>query len=217
MPDILEIKPTRMELLKLVRRVELADKGHRLLKQKLDALIGELMKEAGELEKKKQEVHRLVARAFSGLIRAEAETGPRHIRTLAWVLGQGIELNLSYRNVMGVEVPQIGLTREWPGYPERGTLPSEASFTVEEALRSFRAAIESILARAESEERLRRIAAEVEKTRRRVNALEFIVIPRMRSTIKYIRMRLEEYAREDFIRMKRIKFLLREKKSAAAS
>jgi len=212
MPDILEIKPTRMELLKLVRRVELADKGHRLLKQKLDALIGELMKEAGELEKKKQEVHRLVALAFSRLIRAEAETGPRDIRTLAWVLGQGIELNLSYRNIMGVEVPQIGLAREWPGYPERGTLPSGASLTVEEALRSFRLAIESILARAESEERLRRLAAEVERTRRRVNALEFIVIPRMRATIKYIRMRLEEYAREDFIRMKRIKFLLREKR-----
>lgn len=211
MPDILEIKPTRMELLKLVRRVELADKGHRLLKEKLDALIGELLKEVRELEVKKREAHRLMARAFTLLTRAEAQTGPREIRTLAWILGRGVELNWASRNIMGVEVPQISITRDWPGYPERGSLPSATSITVEESIRGFRLALQAILTHAEAEERLRRLAAEVERTRRRVNALEFIVIPRMRATIKYIRMRLEEYAREDFIRMKRIKFLLREK------
>jgi V/A-type H+-transporting ATPase subunit D len=116
---------------------------------------------------------------------------------------------------MGVETPQLELPREWPGYPERGLLPSGTTTAVEESIRGFRRALKAILALAESEERLRRIASEVEKTRRRVNALEYIVIPRMKATIKYIRMRLEEYAREDFIRMKRIKALLKEKKAAA--
>ena len=213
MPEIIEgVSPTRMELLWLRRREKLAEKGHDLLREKRDALIAEFLAVVGDVRAERKEVEAKLKEAFNHLIIAQARLGVEEVRQLSLMTAQEISLDFSSRSIMGVSVPILdlseGLTRN---VTDRGYGFIESSAAVDNCARSFEEALEKIIKLAELEEAVQNLAGEVEKTKRRVNALEYVMIPRLKTTRKYIQMRLEEMERENFVRLKKIKSMLERK------
>jgi len=202
------IKPTRMELLKLKKRVKLADKGHRLLREKRDALISELMAVIREYKDARNKVEENLKIAFYNLLMAEVLMGSSDLEQISGITTRDIALEFATKNIMGVSIPIMKMADVVRKINERGYGLLSTTAKLDDAARSFEESLLSIVKLAEVEESLRRIALEVEKTKRRVNALEYIVIPRLRATIKHIDMRMEEIERENFLRLKKIKAAL---------
>ena len=210
MPEIIEgVSPTRMELLRLRRREKLAVKGHDLLREKRDALIAEFLDVVCEVRTAREDVEDKLKEAFDSLVIAQAGLGTEELRQLSLMTAQEIPLDFSSRSIMGVNVPILGLqegvTRK---NTERGYGFIDSSAAVDKCAKNFEEALEKIIRLSELEEVVRNLAGEVEKTKRRVNALEYIMIPRLKATRKYIQMRLEEMERENFTRLKKIKEIL---------
>ena len=119
------------------------------------------------------------------------------------------------KNIIGIKVPEIALESDERNLGNRGYSPITTSASLDEAAGKFDNALSLVVQMAEVEKTIELLATEVEKTKRRVNALEYIVIPRMKNTSKFIRMRLDEMEREDFSRLKKIKGKLAKKKEAS--
>ena len=213
MPEIIEgVSPTRMELLWLRRREKLAVKGHDLLREKRDALIAEFLDVVSEVRGARKEVEDKLREAFDYLIIAQAGLGGEEVRQLSLMTPQEISLDISSRSIMGVSVPILELQDELTrNVTDRGYGFMDSSAAVDKCARSFEEALEKLIKLAEMEEAVRNLAGEVEKTKRRVNALEYVMIPRLKATRKYIQMRLEEMERENFTRLKKIKTMLERK------
>jgi V/A-type H+-transporting ATPase subunit D len=213
MPEIIEgVSPTRMELLYLRRREKLAEKGHDLLREKRDALIAEFFDVVGEVRDARKEAEETLQEAFNYLILAQARLGVDEVRQLSLMTPQEISLEFSSRSIMGVNVPLLELQSELVrDVTDRGYGFTDSSAAVDKCARSFEEALKKIIKLAELEEAVRNLAGEVEKTKRRVNALEYVMIPRLKTTRKYIQMRLEEMERENFTRLKKIKAMLERK------
>ena len=213
MPEIIEgVSPTRMELLYLRRREKLAEKGHDLLREKRDALIAEFLDVVGEVRGARKEAEEKLQEAFNYLLLAQARLGVDEVRQLSLMTPQEISLEFSSRSIMGVSVPILELKSELArNVTDRGYGFVDSSAAVDKCARGFEEALEKIIKLAELEEAVRNLAGEVEKTKRRVNALEYVMIPRLKTTRKYIQMRLEEMERENFTRLKKIKMVLERK------
>ncbi len=213
MAEILQnVKPTRMELLKLRKRVKLADKGHKLLKEKRDALISEFMVVIKEYKDARKRVEENLKGAFYNLLMAEVLLGSRDLEQISGITLRDIDLDFMTKNIMGVSVPIMKVDNLVRRVNERGYGFLSTNAKLDDAAKSFEESILLIVKLAEVEESVRRIAEEVEKTKRRVNALEYIVIPRLKATIKHIEMRMEEIERESFLRLKKIKASLEARK-----
>jgi V/A-type H+-transporting ATPase subunit D len=213
MPEIIEgVSPTRMELLRLRRREQLAEKGHDLLREKRDALIAEFLDVVSEVRDARKEAEEKLKEAFDYLIIAQAWLGVEEVRRLSLMTTQEIPMDFSMRSIMGVNVPIIELPEDLSReVTERGYSFIDSSSAVDRCAKRFEEALEEIIKLAELEEAVRNLAGEVEKTKRRVNALEYVMIPRLKTTRKYIQMRLEEMERENFTRLKKIKAILERK------
>jgi len=213
MAEVLQnVKPTRMELLKLKRRVKLADKGHRLLKEKRDALISEFMGVIREYRQARERAEEHLKGAFHDLLFAEVLLGSRDIEQIGAICARDIALGVRTKNIMGVSIPVMETEKLVRKVHERGYGLLNTNAKLDDAAKSFEEALSLIVKLAEVEESVRRIAQEVEKTKRRVNALEYMVIPRLKATIKHIEMRMEEIERESFLRLKKIKASLEARK-----
>lgn len=213
MPEIIEgVSPTRMELLSIRRKEKIAEKGHDLLREKRDALIAEFLDLVGNVRGKRTEVENKLSDAFTFLLLAQMRLGVEEVKQLSLMTQREIPLDIATRSIMGVNVPilepKVELTRS---VTDRGYGFMNSSAAVDNCARSFEEALERIISLAELEEAVRTLAEEVEKTKRRVNALEYVVIPRLKATRKYIQMRLEEMERENFARLKKIKVMLERK------
>jgi V/A-type H+-transporting ATPase subunit D len=206
------VKPTRMELLKLKRRVKLADKGHRLLKEKRDALISEFMVVIKQYREARGKAEENLKAAFRDLLMAEVLLGSRDIEQISDITLRDIDLGFMTKNIMGVSIPVISIGNLVRKINERGYGLLSTNAKLDDAAKSFEECLTLIVSLAEVEESVKRIAEEVEKTKRRVNALEYIVIPRLKATIRHIEMRMEEIERESFMRLKKIKAALEARK-----
>lgn len=206
------VRPTRMELLKLKKRKVLAKKGHDLLEEKRDALIMEFFKMIEEYRKHRVELEEYIKRAFETLIEAQMVIGRSGVQEGSYSVTEMVDAQMNVRNIMGVRVPVImessPLRGEVDSGRERGYGYVSTSAKLDEASDGFERVLRHIMWLAEEESSIRKLAQEIEKTKRRVNALENILIPRLQSTQNYIEMHLEELEREDFFRRKRIKALL---------
>lgn len=199
------IQPTRGELLKLKRRIDLAKRGHELLREKRDALVTEFFDNLDLLRGKREVVEEKLDEAFDALMEAKVTSGNLDLERAGDASTRGIDVDVDSRNIMGVRVPVVeseGVDRE---VTERGYSLEQTTTKVDEAAEKFEEALEAILELSESEEIVKLLAKEIEKTKRRVNSLEHVLIPRLEDSKEYIEMRLEEQEREDKFRLKRVK------------
>ncbi|MBS7287452.1 MAG: V-type ATP synthase subunit D [Candidatus Freyarchaeota archaeon] len=206
------IHPTRMELLALKRRIILAEKGHDLLKEKRDALVMhffDILEDVGRLRK---EMNNALREAFEALIVAKMVMGPLRVEEAAMGVEPLYEVETSIQNIMGVKVPLLNIKERKVSMPPYGL--TDTSVVLDEAARKFREALRLAIQLAEVETAVRRLAEEIDKTKRRVNALKYIIIPKLENTIRYISLHLEEREREDLFRLKRVKAILERKETA---
>lgn len=200
----IEFKPTRMELIMLRRRRRLADKGLSLLKEKRDALVMELLETLREYKTLKEVVNNGVVKAYHKLLRAKMELGSIKVLETAMSTPSLYDVKLRLRSIMGVKVPSLSLSELETSKRLTYSLASTCS-SLDEAVSAFRSTLSSIISLAEVEASIRALAEEVKKAKRRVNALEFIIIPRLDRAIKFIELYLDERAREDVFRIKMLK------------
>jgi V/A-type H+-transporting ATPase subunit D len=206
MAKIIEgVKPTRMQLLEIKRKRELAKNGHKLLSEKRDALISEFFKIIDVRNELRERVERELREAFVSVIEAQMIMGKSNVQDIARQVESFGDISSTTMNIMGVLTPQMEV---------RGSGETElysfldTSAKLDEAVMKFRNLMQDIVKLAEVEGTIEDLAREIDKTKRRVNALEHIFIPRFEATEKYIELALSEREREDFFRRKRIKAIL---------
>lgn len=202
------VQPTRGELLKLKKRINLAKRGHELLKEKQDALVAEFFDILDKLDEVRDDTQKKLDEAFKQLIESKITIGTLELEKSAKASVRDIELDISTRNIMGVKVPIIESGDIERKVIDRGYSLYQTSGELDEAAREFEKALKSIIELAEIETTVKMLAKEIEKTKRRVNSLEHVLIPRLEESREYIEMRLEELERENFFRLKRVKAII---------
>ncbi|MBI1970176.1 V-type ATP synthase subunit D [Candidatus Woesearchaeota archaeon] len=202
---MVDVKPTRSELMKLKKKIKLAKSGHNLLKKKRDGLIldfFEILKRAKTL---RQELVEEYKKALYSMNIARTLESDLTIKSLALAVRGRPSVTVTTKNIMGVVVPKISSSAVQKQLRERGYGIIEGSSVIDDAARSYEKVVEKVIEAAEVETAMKKLLLEIEKTKRRVNALEFSVIPKMDVSQRFIKLRLEEMERENVFRLKRIK------------
>jgi V/A-type H+-transporting ATPase subunit D len=210
--QILEgVSPTRMELLEIRKKTILAEKGHKLLEEKRDALVERFFTIIDRRNQMKKEVDDTFNDAFLSLIQSQMIIGEQKVDDISHLTKDIGEVSFESDNIMGVKIPKLNSDNisidEKPLYGF-----SETCAKLDDAKKQFTALVSKLINLADLEGGIKSLAVEIEKTKRRVNVLENNLIPKLYATRKYIEMQLEEREREDFFRRKRIKALMEKKK-----
>ena len=200
-----DVKPTRMELIETKRKIKLSKSGYKLLKMKRDGLIMEFFELLPKVKDLRGQLSELYKDAMEKLAVAVAADGKTALESAANCLNKPPEVALSSKNIMGVVVPAVKVTPVEKSLEDRGYGLVGTSIRVDEAVHAFEKLSEMIILAAEGETTMKKLLDEIESTKRRVNALEFKVIPNLEEIAKYISFRLEELERESIFGLKRIK------------
>jgi V/A-type H+-transporting ATPase subunit D len=201
----LNVKPTRSELIALKKRIKLSERGYKLLKMKRDGLILEFFKVLAEAKDLKNELAEKYARAQEMIAIAETVEGTIGVKAAAMAASENPEIDLKSKNIMGVVVPKIESKSVKKSLNDRGYGVIGTSAAIDEAAEAFEDLVECIILSAELETTMKRLLDEIEGTKRRVNALEFKVIPEQVEARNFIKIRLDEMEREELTRLKRTK------------
>ncbi len=207
-----KISCTRMELLALKAQLTLARQGRDLLEEKRTALMKEFLKIADTILERSDVLQQSAVNARRALARAEAIAGSEAIQSAALVTRSELPLEVTTASVMGVKVPHIEQKRVSRSILQRGYSIVGSSMTIDETASAFEAEVDAIIALAESELRFARLAAEIRRTSRRLNALDHLLIPGLEADLDYIQMALDERERADHFRLKLIKRILERKR-----
>ncbi len=201
----MEVKPTRSELIKLKNKIKLAKSGHKLLKKKRDGLILEFFEILKETKSVRKDMVEKYKEALKKINMARIADGDLAIKSVSMAIRNKPVIEVSTKNIMGVVVPNIDSQNIRKGIAERGYGLVATSAAKTEAASAYEELMEYILLVAEVETSMIRLLQEIDKTKRRVNALEFEVIPKLTRLKNFIQLRLEEQERETIFRSKRIK------------
>ena len=201
----LDITPTRSELLKLKKQIKLAKSGHSLLKKKRDGLILEFFELLKTAKNARKELVETYVKAEQQLNVARVAHTDLTLQSIALAVEKSPEVELEQKNIMGVRVPKIKGEKIQKTIKERGVGVLGSTAIIDNAAVGYEKVVEEIIKVAELETAMKRMLKEIEKTKRRVNALEFKRIPEMDEVQKFITLRLEEMERENVFRLKRIK------------
>lgn len=200
-----DITPTRSVLLDLKRRIKLSQSGHKILKMKRDGLIIEFF----EVMEKARQMRAGVATDFEVAMKkitiARAIDGEVNVRSAAYALNKYPAVKLSSKSIMGMMVPKVEADSIHTDILNKGYGVLDTSAYVEEAAASFEKLLETLIRAAEVETTMKKLLDEIEKTKRRVNALEFKIIPDLKESERFVKFRLEEMERENTTRLKHIK------------
>ena len=203
--SIADVKPTRSELIATRRRIKLSISGHKLLKMKRDGLIIEFFELLPKVKDMRSQLVKLYTVADKKLAVAMVADGKSALRSAANCVRTPPQVELSDNNIMGVVVPKIKVSTIQKSIEERGYGLIGTSVRIDESVHAFEKLAEKVLEAAELETTMKKLLDEIESTKRRVNALEFKVIPQLEEVAAYITLRLEELERENVFRLKRIK------------
>ncbi len=207
----LNVNPTRMELTRLKKLLKTATRGHKLLKDKLDELMKQFLDIVRENKRLREEAENALEAAYKNFIIARAVMSEEYLGEALMMPKQSVAVDVSNRNIMSVDVPVFDFKTE---NNQSDIYPYGLAFTSGEldlAMEAFSDAVGPLLRLAESEKSAQLLAQEIEKTRRRVNALENVMIPNYQETIKYIRMKLEENERANTTRLMKVKDMIAKK------
>lgn len=203
------INPTRMELTRLKGRLKTAQRGHKLLKDKRDELMKQFMDVVRENRALRKRVEEGLMRAHGAFTVAAALMSPEMLEQSLLYPKQSVDLDMTFENIMSVDVPryQFHTSSQEPGeiYPYGF---AQTSGELDDAVDAMAQVFQDMLKLAEVEKTSQLLAEEIEKTRRRVNALEYVKIPEMQQNIKYITMKLDENERANTIRLMKVKDLI---------
>ncbi|HSV42081.1 MAG TPA: V-type ATP synthase subunit D [Methanomassiliicoccales archaeon] len=200
-----EVKPTRSELLEIKRKIKLTKSGYKILKMKRDGLILEFFEILEQAKIVREKVTKQYDLAMEKIAIADCVDGVIAVKSSAFALKTKPEIKLSSKNVMGLVVPVIEATSIRTPMDQRGYGVIGTSVYIDEAAKAFEDLVQTIIEAAEIETTMKKLLDEIEKTKRRVNALEFKVIPELQAAEAFIRLRLEEMERENTFRLKRVK------------
>ncbi|MCW6070408.1 V-type ATP synthase subunit D [Clostridium botulinum] len=211
----LNVNPTRMELTKLKKRLTTATRGHKLLKDKQDELMRRfigMIKKNNELRK---DVENELEGSFKDFLMASAVMSPEFLEEAVAYPKESISVDVKKQNIMSVNVPVFDFKRKLEG--DKGSIfPygfANTSAELDGAIEKLYGILPKLLELAKVEKACQLMADEIEKTRRRVNALEYMTIPQLEETIKFIQMKLDENERSTVTRLMKIKSMMEEKQS----
>ncbi|MFP4022363.1 MAG: V-type ATP synthase subunit D [Candidatus Paceibacterota bacterium] len=208
---IRKVTPTRLTLLTLKKELGIATKGHKLLKDKRDGLVQTFMEKVHETRSVREEVNQKLPAVFTSYVKASASVA-RKTHELAFLLPSAdLSLEVKERSIMSVKIPEFSIKKNGSPF-SYGLL--ETSGELDNALAGFEEVFPLLVRLAHLEKTLENLAKEIERTRRRVSALENIRIPELEETISYISNRLEEQSRDAVVSTMRIKAMIEEKQES---
>jgi len=203
----LNVKPTRMELSNLKSRLVLSTRGHKLLKDKQDELMRQFINLIRENNILRDEVEKELTASMRSFVVAKSLLNEAFIEELFAVPGSSVELDIQEKNIMSVVVPQMNFSivdqDDKSSDLQYGYVNSNGE--LDDAIQKIEDILPKLLKLSEIEKTCQLLADEIEKTRRRVNALEYNMIPQLQETIRYIQMKLEENERSNIVRMMKVK------------
>lgn len=205
----INVNPTRMELKKLKVRMNTAKRGHKLLKDKRDELMKQFLDIIRENRSLRRKVEGELSGVYAGFSAAAAASSPKMLTEALMLPGREGELSVTYKNMMSVTVPDFEF--DMKGADTAGGLNYGFAFTsgeLDRALSALSELLPELITLAETEKRAQMLAEEIEKTRRRVNALEYIMMPSLAEGIKSISMKLDENERGNTTRLMKVKDMM---------
>lgn len=206
---VLNVNPTRMELTRLKKQLTTAVRGHKLLKDKRDELMRQYLDLIRENKALREEVERGVLAANSHFVKASSVMSKQSLDTALLTPKQEAYLSVGSKNVMSVDIPVFEVSTRTSDASDIYSYGfASTSFELDEAVDQVSELLPKMLKLAEIEKSTSLMAAEIEKTRRRVNALEHVMIPRYKDTIRMITMKLEENDRSSRARLMKVKDMM---------
>ncbi len=201
---LMRVNPTRMELTRLKRQLVTASRGHKLLKDKQDELIKKFIDLVKQNKELREEVERELESAFKSFTMARSQMSQEVLEESLMIPSARVSIDVKKANVMSVNVPKVDISTE-----EGGSIYSygfaSTSAELDSAISILSGILTKMLRLSEIEKACQLMSDEIEKTRRRVNALEYVMIPSLEETIKYITMKLDENERSNITRLMKIK------------
>ncbi len=205
---VLRVNPTRMELTKLKKRLVVATRGHKLLKDKRDEMVRQFMLLIRRNKALREEVEAALSVALAGFVLARVAMTKETMDEALMYPVREVDLSISHANIMSVDVPKISYSEK---KQERSFFPYGllcTSSELDSATTKLASVLPQMVELAELEKTCNMLADEIEKTRRRVNALEYVMIPQLQETIRYIRMKLDENERGNLTRLMKTKDMI---------
>jgi len=203
MPRMVQVNPTRMELLNQRKRLATARRAHDLLEDKRDELIQRFLPLIKEVRKLRREVQKKLLKAYFDFQVAKMLSGGKQIEESLLQTDIECTLEVTSRTSLGSPRFKINIKGDPLCYGFY-----ESNWKLDEGIKAFKEVLFSLLELAQKEEEVKRLAREIERTRRRVNALEYIFIPQIEETVKYITMALDERERSHIINLMKVKELM---------
>jgi len=204
---VLNVNATRMELQRLKKRLKIAVRGHKLLKDKQDELMRQMLSQIHEVKEKRMDIETNFQSILQSFVLSQSELGRAQVEEALALPTKKMNVNVETKTVMSVKMPLF--KREVSGeIISYGYLNTSGEMDV--SLIKFDKLIETLFILAEMEKRIQLLADEIDKTRRRVNALEYKLIPTLQETIKFITMKLAELERSNLTRLMKVKDIVRE-------
>ena len=212
MPISTDIRPTRLEYLRAKKRIKIAQKGLKLLKLKRQALILEFFSITKSSARLRGKLNSELIRGYQSIRMAEMLDGEMRLENEAMKIPRLKKLLITPKNVMGVKIPRLeGGTRE----QSLTEYLLEIPVSISEALKAFQEVHKIVLDVAEKETTLRKLLKEIEKTKRKANAIENVFIPKLEAAVRFILFRLGEIERDTFTMLKAVKRKMREREEKA--
>lgn len=200
------ITPTRMELTRLKARLKTASRGHKLLKDKRDELMRQFLEIVRRNKELRARVDEGLSNANKALAVASAIMSPDMLEQALLYSKQSVSLDMTYKNIMSVNVPEYKFQTQTADEAEIYPYGfAQTSGELDDAIAALSGVFNDMLELAQVEKTMQLLADEIEKTRRRVNALEYVMIPEMETNIKYISMKLEENETSTKVRLMKVK------------
>ncbi len=200
----LNVNPTRMELKKLKGRLATATRGHKLLKDKSDEMIRRFTVILRETKVLREEVEQRLAGVLQQFSIARSLTGEVELETAFALPAVAVDIDCETESIMGVDVPKMTVS-DTRGAEKLPYAYSEITGEADESVAKATELLPAMLRLAQKEKSVRMLAEEIERNKRRVNALEYVMIPQLEETIKYIKDKLAENERANVVRMRKVK------------
>ena len=207
----LAVNPTRMELRRLKARLKTAERGHKLLKDKSDEMVRRFLSYVRENKRLREEIEEDLADAMRSFMLTRAVMSGEELKQTLCLPARTVNVRTDLENVMGVEVPVVEITENENSVDTLPYSTLSATSDLDVAVEKISTHMEKLLRLAQVEKTCNMLADEIEKNRRRVNALEYVMIPETIETIKFITMKLDENERGNIVRLMKVKSMMESK------